>query len=87
MTVYDNLLRSLIQTDTNQAGRSSLDQLQANADGSIDLWFGPTAPAGKESNWTKTTPGKGWFAYFRAYSPTEAFFDKTWKLPDIEQVK
>ena len=43
------------------------------------------APAGKESNWIKTLPGKGWFAYFRAYSPTEAFFDKTWKLPDIER--
>ena len=87
VTVYDNLTRSMVQTDTRNAGRSSLDKLQANADGSIDLWFGPKAPAGKESNWTKTLPGKGWFAYFRAYGPTEAFFDKTWKLPDIERVK
>ncbi|MES2467456.1 MAG: DUF1254 domain-containing protein [Verrucomicrobiota bacterium] len=87
VTVYDNLTRSMIKTDTMQAGHSSHDKLQANADGSIDLWFGPEAPAGKESNWTRTLPGKGWFAYFRAYSPTEAFFDKTWKLPDIEQVK
>jgi len=22
---------------------------------------------------------------FRAYAPTKAFFDKTWKLTDIEQ--
>jgi hypothetical protein len=29
-------------------------------------------------------PGKGWFVYFRWYSPTQAFFDKTWTLPDIE---
>ncbi|MES2707758.1 MAG: DUF1254 domain-containing protein [Verrucomicrobiota bacterium] len=87
VTVYDNLTRSMIQTGTNNAGRSSHDKLQANTDGSIDLWFGPQAPAGKESNWTKTLPGKGWFAYFRAYSPTEAFFDKTWKLPDIQPVK
>lgn len=87
VTVYDNLTRSMVKTDTMQAGRSSHDKLQPNADGSIDLWFGPQAPAGKESNWTRTLPGKGWFAYFRAYGPTEAFFDKTWTLPDIEAVK
>jgi len=23
---------------------------------------------------------------FRAYAPTKAFFDKMWKLPDIEKV-
>lgn len=86
-TVYDNLTRSMIATDTNQAGLSSHDKLQANPDGSMDLWFGPQAPAGKESNWVKTLPGKGWFAYFRAYGPTEAFFDKTWKLSDFEKAK
>ena len=80
VTVYDNLTRSMIQTDTNKPGRSTRDILQTNADGSMDLWFGPAAPAGKESNWIKTVPGKGWFTYFRAYSPTEAFFDKTWQL-------
>ena len=25
-----------------------------------------------------------WFAYFRLYGPEKAFFDKTWKLPDVE---
>jgi hypothetical protein len=34
----------------------------------------------------QTVPGKGWFAYFRFYGPTEAFFDKSWALPDFEQV-
>lgn len=86
VTVYDNMSRSMIQTDTNNAGVSSHDQLQTNPDGSIDVYFGPSAPAGKESNWIKTLPGKGWFAYFRWYGPTEAFFDKSWKLEDIERV-
>jgi hypothetical protein len=45
-----------------------------------------TQPDGKK-NWIKTTPGKGWFAYFRFYAPTEAYFDKTWSLPDIQKVK
>ena len=58
-----------------------------NPDGSIDVYFGPKAPLGKEANWVQTVPGKGWFTYFRFYGPTEAFFDKSWALPDIEPVK
>jgi hypothetical protein len=37
-------------------------------------------------NWIKTSPGKGWFTYFRWYGPTQAFFDKLWKLSDIEEI-
>ena len=61
--------------------------LVANADGSVDLHFGPKAPAGKESNWLPTLPGRGWFAYFRFYAPTEPYFDRSWKLPDLVRVK
>ena len=57
-----------------------------NDDGSIDLVIGPVAPQGKESIWIKTPPGKGWFTYFRWSGPTEAFFDKSWRLPDIEPI-
>jgi hypothetical protein len=46
------------------------------------VYFGPTAPAGKETHWVQTEPGKGWFAYFRSYGPTEPFFDKSWALLD-----
>jgi hypothetical protein len=78
--------RSMIQTDTNIAAKSTCDKLATNADGSIDLFFGPTSPAGKESNRIKTLPGRGWWVWFRFYAPTEAFFDKTWQLPDFEKV-
>lgn len=84
VTAYDNLTRSMVETDTMKAGVSSKGNLQANTDGSVDVYFGPQAPAGKSSNWIKTLSGKGWFAYFRWYGPTQAFFDKTWTLPDIE---
>lgn len=47
----------------------------------------PTAPAGKEKNWIKTSPGKASFALFRAYGPLKRFFDRSWVLPDIEKVK
>lgn len=86
VTVYDFETRSMVQTDTNVAAKSSYDKLATNADASVDLYFGPTAPAGKESNWVKTVPGRGWWVWFRFYGPTEAFFDKSWRLPDFEKV-
>ncbi len=57
-----------------------------NKDGSVDLYFGPEPPKGKEKNWIPTVPGRGWFAYFRFYAPTKAYFDRSWSLPDIEKV-
>ena len=33
-----------------------------------------------------TIPGRGWFPVFRNYSPTDAYFNKIWKLPDITTV-
>lgn len=83
-TVYDVMTRSMIKTDTMKAGVSSHDKLTLNADGSIDIHFGPKPPK-DDVNWVKTIPGRGWFAYFRWYGPTEAFFDKSWRLPDIER--
>lgn len=88
ITVYDNLTRSLTQNSTKKAAISSYDKLlKFNGDGTIELYFGPKAPAGKETNWVDTSASKGWFAWFRFYAPTEAFFDKSWQLPDFELVK
>lgn len=86
MTVYDNETRCFVDTGV-QPDRSSRDNIVKNSDGTVDLYFGPTAPEGKpESNWIKTLPGKGWFAYFRMYGPTQPYFDRSWVLPDIALV-
>jgi hypothetical protein len=86
--VYDPQTRSMLQTDqTFPSKQSQRDQLIVNDDGSIDLYFGPEAPAGMEANWTQTVPGKGWFSLLRLYSPTEPWFDKTWRPGEIELVK
>ncbi len=87
ITLYDYETRSQIQTDTNNPSLSSYDDLKKNDDGSVDLYFGPSAvPEGYENNWVKTIPGRGWWVWFRFYSPTEAFFDKSWQLPDFEKL-
>lgn len=86
-SVYDNESRCLIDSGS-YPDRSSRDDITTNADGSVDLYFGPEAPLGKPAkNWIKTLPGKGWFTYFRLYAPTQPYFDRSWVLPDIELVK
>lgn len=66
---------------------SRTESLQFNEDGSIDLYFGPDAPEGMESNHFKTVGDDGWFVYFRLYAPEEAFFDKSFKLDDFQIVE
>ncbi|WP_446623900.1 DUF1214 domain-containing protein [Variovorax sp. LARHSF232] len=63
------------------------DKLIVNADGSVDLFFGPKAPAGKEANWIQSVPKKGRFAVIRLYGPLEPWFSKTWRPGEIEEVK
>ena len=88
MTVYDVATRALIDNKEELADRSSRQpDLVKNADDSVDLYVGPKAPVGFEKNWIPTVPGKAWFPYFRLYGPTEAHFDRTWILPNIEKVK
>jgi hypothetical protein len=74
----------------NDQGRPDLSSrkqdLVRNSDRSVDVYFGPKAPEGKESNWIQTVPDKGWFTYFRFYGPTQPFFNKTWALTDFEKL-
>jgi hypothetical protein len=79
--------RALIQINAEVTDRSSRQDLTKNADGPVDLYFGPQPPAGFEKNWIPTLAGKAWFPYFRLYGPTEAHFNRTWRLPDIVKVK
>ncbi len=52
----------------------------------MDVYFGPKAPAGKESNWVPTNADGEFEVLFRLYGPEKPLFDKTWQLPDIERV-
>lgn len=90
MTVYDNQTRSMLQTPQRypRAGSQGYPTPAAvpNEDGTTDIYFGPEAPSGKESNWIQTIPGKGWFSILRIYSPLPAFFDKTWQAGEIRPI-
>jgi hypothetical protein len=86
VTVYDLETSGFIR-DAPRISLDSYDQkMQRNVDGSVDIYFGPGAPSGKENNWIWTARDKSWFPYFRFYAPEPALFDKTWTLPNIEQM-
>ena len=82
--VYDNQTRSMLQTDQQFPSVNSQRGVQANSDGSYDIYFAPEAPVGKESNWVQTVPGKGWNTILRLYGPMESWFDQTWRPGEIE---
>jgi hypothetical protein len=84
-TAYDRATHALIR-DQKPSSRSSLSPgLQKNADGSVDIYFGPRAPAGREANWVPTSASGKFEVLFRLYGPEKPLFDKTWKLPDIQR--
>lgn len=87
VVLYDPQTRSELQTSQPFPSKNNKrDTLVANADGSMDLYFGPTAPAGKEKNWIQTVPRKGWYTLLRLYGPLGPWFDKTWRPGEIELV-
>ena len=63
-----------------------MDKPVMNADGTMDIYFGPKSP-GAGKNWLATIPGKGRFTIVRLYGPKKEFFDKSWQLNHIEKVK
>jgi hypothetical protein len=85
--VYDPQTRSMLQTEDRYPSLNSLSgAVAANADGSIDLYFGPEPDADHESNWIRTVPAKGWFTALRLYGPLDPWFEKTWRPGEIERV-
>lgn len=62
----------------------NLESMTVNDDGSVDIYFAPEAPEGKENNWIPT--GEDWFILFRLYGPSKGWLESGWKLPDFEKV-
>lgn len=87
VTVYDRETHALVKNMDRASRASNASDVVANADGSVDVFFGPDAPEGKASNWVPTDPAREFELMFRFYAPTAALLDKSWKLPDVEKVE
>ncbi|MDC0672133.1 DUF1254 domain-containing protein [Nannocystis radixulma] len=86
VVVYDPQTRSQLQTSQMFPSKNSeKSELHKNADGSVDLYFGPEQPPeSHQNNWIQTVVRKGWFGMIRLYGPLEPWFRKTWKPGEIE---
>jgi hypothetical protein len=88
IVLYDPQTRSELQTSQPFPSiNNKIAKLTYNENGSVDLYFGPDAPAGMEANWIATAPGKGWFLVLRLYGPLEPWFKKTWQPGELELVE
>jgi len=86
VTVYDRQTHALVRNMSRASRSSQVPDMTKNADGSVDIYFGPKSPQGKEENWVPADPKRGFELMFRLYAPKKEFFDKVWVLPDVEQV-
>jgi hypothetical protein len=86
ITVYSRATHAFLR-EVPRVGRSSqTPELEPNPDGSVDLYYGPTPPEGKEANWVPTKPGQGFELLARFYGPTPALYEKGWQLEDVEKI-
>lgn len=60
--------------------------LASNADGSVDVYIQPTAPAGHESNWLPA-PAAQFILWLRVYLPGAAILDGTYTVPPVLEAK
>jgi hypothetical protein len=86
LTVYDAETCGFIRNSPKIEVNSYQEGVAVNADGSIDLYIGHSAPAAGAANWVALTPGRPWFPFLRFYGPKPALFDQSWRAPDIERV-
>ena len=86
VTAYDRETHALIRGVARPSLASNDTAVQKNPDGATDVYFGPKAPAGKQSNWVPTDPKRKFELLFRLYGPKKELFEKQWKLPDVERV-
>jgi hypothetical protein len=86
LTAYDRDTHALIKNVDRASRASNNPEVKKNADGTVDLYVGAKALAGQESNWIPTDPTRKFEFMFRLYGPKKEFFDKVWKLPDVEKV-
>jgi len=86
VSVYASDTQAFVRDSPRQSIDSYDDEVEKNADGSLEIYFGPEPPEGKQANWIYTPPGANWWTYFRFYGPKPAVQDKSWRLPDIERI-
>lgn len=87
VTAYNITDGTMPETPQLLPSINAFNDVAKNADGSIDLWFGPAKPAdAAASNFIQTVPGRNFLAALRLYGTGVEFYDQTWKPDDLVKV-
>ncbi|GGC68269.1 DUF1254 domain-containing protein [Chelatococcus reniformis] len=88
VTLYNITDGTMVETPQLMPSINSLNEAVAkNADGSIELWFGPSKPANApDTNFIQTVNARNFIAAVRLYGTGVEFFDQSWKPDDVVKV-
>jgi hypothetical protein len=87
VTAYNITDGTMVETPQLMPSINGFNKIATNSDGSIDLWFGPSKPAGTPgSNFIQTVDGRNFLVALRLYGTEVEFFDQTWKPDDVVKV-
>lgn len=86
ITIADARTRLMVANPEHKYSVTDRSGLVANADGSVDIYLQPTAPAGPKANWLPT-PSGDFMLWLRAYEPEQSVLDRIWQPPAILKVK
>jgi hypothetical protein len=88
ITTYDLETASYVRNVKKSSIDSIMKEVKQNADGSVDIYFGPNAPKGKEGNWLPTDPKRRFFMLARFYGPKPELYDgSNFQLNNIKLIK
>ena len=87
VTTYDLETASFLRNIEKSTIDSTMKDVEKNADGSVDIYFGPKPEKGREANWLRTDPDRRFFLLGRFYGPEPALFDGSFEMNSIELLK
>ena len=86
ITTYDLVTASYLRDIGSSSIDSNMQEVEKNADGSVDIYFGPEAPVGHVSNWLPTDPNGRFFLLARFYGPKPEIVNGSFELNDIQRI-
>ncbi|WP_296667119.1 DUF1254 domain-containing protein [Demequina sp.] len=87
-TAYNVTDGTMPETDQLLPSTNSYYDIPKNADGSIEIWFGPRRPEeAVPAAFIQTVPGRDFIVALRLYGTGLAFYDQTWRPDDIVRVR
>jgi hypothetical protein len=89
ITMYNLPQRFLVDNPLNRYSIGDRTTgLAKGADGSLEIYMQAESPGpGKESNWVPTDPKRQFELMVRLYGPKKELLEKTWALPDPQQMQ